>query len=590
MTSPPGRTRKGGGCPALTRLRWTSAPFGRTTPQVSVRKRLRGPSSRMAVFSRSRVAGTGNPAWTSALTVCRARPVTAAASAPVPQTSPTTKHQVPDPPGTGRRSRRRRGRRPPPARRPRRCRARLRSGPRGAGGSPAAPGRPPAGARGPARCRSPAQPCGQSTRRPGGTRRAVGRRSAGRWSGPDLPSPRHQRDARHRRLGRDTTARYLRRRRSSQRCAQRIDLPLVLVPHLLQDGTPRWSARWMAHHVPMRGTTICPVIAMVMDWSSDPARRSPASAMKVSHPRRSRSAAFSRARSAATATESANRCSSRTSSWPKSSARADAATRAPMTRPSTSSGTTASERSSAPSRIGMSSPERSGRPQVPPERPGRAPGDPAASRMPSRPRAVRSARRPRARRRSRGSAAGTSRPPRPGRAPARPRARGTPRPPAGPARPLGARTSPAPPAPPARPRREGTGARCSTARCATGSQQDGRAPLVDRAGRRRERLDASRRCTTPCSCAATLRSPGSPGRPRRVVVVGRSSTSARGRPTTPGADQPSRRWRPWFHRASPRSGLDDRHARSPAGARARRRGGVVPGFRCATAHTRLIVG
>ena len=57
------------------------------------------PSSRIAAFSRSRVAAKGRPVRARAWIVCLASPVTAAASAPVPHTSPTTKHHVPFPTG-----------------------------------------------------------------------------------------------------------------------------------------------------------------------------------------------------------------------------------------------------------------------------------------------------------------------------------------------------------------------------------------------------------------------------------------------------------------------------------------------------------
>ena len=77
-------------------------PCMRKVPQTSVRNRARSPSSRIAAFSRSSIGATGKPARVSARMVCLASPVTAAASAPVPQTSPTTKHQVP--PLTGNRS------------------------------------------------------------------------------------------------------------------------------------------------------------------------------------------------------------------------------------------------------------------------------------------------------------------------------------------------------------------------------------------------------------------------------------------------------------------------------------------------------
>ncbi len=93
-------TTKGGGWPALTEVEphLTALEAGGCRRR-RVRKRARRPSSRIAVFSRSSVAATGKPARARAWIVCLARPVTAAASAPVPHTSPTTKHHVPLPTG-----------------------------------------------------------------------------------------------------------------------------------------------------------------------------------------------------------------------------------------------------------------------------------------------------------------------------------------------------------------------------------------------------------------------------------------------------------------------------------------------------------
>ncbi len=96
--------------------------------------------------------------------------------------------------------------------------------------------------------------------------------------------------------------------------------------------------------------TIWPVIAIVMSWSSEWASRSPASATNVSQPRRSRSEAWSRARSAARASESASRCSSTHWSSLNPSDRSDATASAPITRPSADTGTITIDRAGEPRR------------------------------------------------------------------------------------------------------------------------------------------------------------------------------------------------------------------------------------------------
>ena len=124
-------------------------------------------------------------------------------------------------------------------------------------------------------------------------------------------------------------------------------------------GWSRSSCRWIAHQVASWGTTICPVIAIVIRWSSDPASRTPASSSRPSQRRRSTSAVRSRARSIGPASDTATRWSSATWAPSKPPGCSEAAPSVPTTRPSTTAGTTTSERSLVPASSGTAPSARS---------------------------------------------------------------------------------------------------------------------------------------------------------------------------------------------------------------------------------------
>ena len=332
----------------------------------SVTKRARLPSARTAALRSASTSGMSSPRRPSSRSVVRASPVTAAASGPLPQTSPTAKANRP-PAAVPARVQREHvvevaadlvaPARTPRRRRPRRRRAAPAA--RAAAGCAAGPGWPRSAPRRAARCPARAPPAVPG-RRAGAARgwSRTGRRPASRACGRARPAaatcppaaaiaaaPAVSSFGRAWEPARRAAGRRLRGRHGVE--VRRAGRPAAPRPRARRSpacSRPDSSTRCTADHGPSRGVASWATRASAISGSRVPASRSPASARKPSQPCRRRSISVTRALCTARATASTARCRVAPASLPKADGWCDVTPTDPIERPSASTGTATSER------------------------------------------------------------------------------------------------------------------------------------------------------------------------------------------------------------------------------------------------------